>query len=113
MSTPTATASTTASDPPLNPRSLTFYAPLPPSTVTPPARNLLTTYASIPPSDLDAHITAIRARAFAVAPYPCIGTYQFLDLSLRTSPFYPALLAALRSGTGKTFLDLGCDWDRR
>ncbi|KAK0752835.1 hypothetical protein B0T18DRAFT_451180, partial [Schizothecium vesticola] len=80
----------------------------PPSTVTAPARHLLTTYAGIPPGDLDAHIDAIRARAFAVAPYPCIGTYQFLDLSLRTSPIYPTLLAALRSGTGKTFLDLGC-----
>lgn len=107
MSTPAPTTSPDK-DAPLNPRSLTFYAPLPPSTVTPPARHLLTTYAGIPPSALDAHITAIRARAFAVAPYPCIGTYQFLDLSLRTSPFYPTLLAALRSGTGKTFLDLGC-----
>lgn len=108
MSAPTPTTTTTPSDPPLNPRLLSFYAPLPPTTVTPPARHLLTTYAHIPPSALDAHITAIRARAFAVAPYPCIGTYQFLDLSLRTSPFYPTLLAALRSGTGKTFLDLGC-----
>ncbi|KAK1831501.1 hypothetical protein QBC39DRAFT_382376 [Podospora conica] len=51
---------------PPNPRSLTFYAALPPST--------------------------------------------FLDLSLRSSPAYPALLAELLSDgdSTKTFLDLGC-----
>jgi len=38
-------------------------------------------------------------------PYPCIGMYRFLDLSLIGSPNYPEVLTRLKSG--QRYLELG------
>lgn len=47
-----------------------------------------------------------RDRAWDVWPYPCIGQFRFLDLSISLHPLYPLLQQRLHSG--QSFLDLGC-----
>ena len=49
-----------------------------------------------------------RARGFAANPYPCIGHYRFLTLTLLTHPLYPQILSRLTSSPSTIFLDLGC-----
>lgn len=39
-------------------------------------------------------------------PYPCIGSFRFLDLSIPQSPLYPEILDRLKSG--QKLLDVGC-----
>lgn len=39
-------------------------------------------------------------------PYPCIGMFRFLDLSIPSSPYYNEVIERLRAG--EIFLDLGC-----
>ena len=48
-----------------------------------------------------------RERGFATAPYPCIGLYRFLNLTLLTHPLYNSILKRLQSPDA-TYLDLGC-----
>jgi SAM-dependent methyltransferase len=48
-----------------------------------------------------------RDEAWKVWPYPCIGQFRFLDLSISLSPHYPAILKRLKTGE-QNFLDLGC-----
>ena len=40
-------------------------------------------------------------------PYPCIGQFRFLDLSIGIHTLYPEILSRLTSGNQK-YLDLGC-----
>ena len=49
-----------------------------------------------------------RDKAWAIHPYPCIGQFRFLDLSISAQPAYPRLLSLLKSAPETTFLDLGC-----
>lgn len=50
-----------------------------------------------------------RDRAWKIHPYPCVGRFRFLDLSISLHPLYPAVLARLKtSPTPRKFLDLGC-----
>lgn len=87
-----------------------------------PARELLETYSHIPASEVEAHVYSIvlplhllpfptnfhtqRDAAWKIWPYPCIGQFRFLDLSISQSPYYTTLLSRLK--TGEKFLDLGC-----
>ena len=48
-----------------------------------------------------------RERGFASNPYPCIGLYRFLNLTLLTHPLYNTILERLRAPDA-TYLDLGC-----
>lgn len=48
-----------------------------------------------------------RERGFASNPYPCIGLYRFLNLTLLTHPLYNSILQRLQSPDA-TYLDLGC-----
>jgi SAM-dependent methyltransferase len=48
-----------------------------------------------------------RDKAWAVWPYPCIGQFRFLDLSISQSTHYPEILERLKTGE-QNFLDLGC-----
>ena len=48
-----------------------------------------------------------RERGFASNPYPCIGLYRFLNLTLLTHPFYNTILGRLRCPDA-TYLDIGC-----
>ncbi|MCJ1398105.1 hypothetical protein MMC11_001302 [Xylographa trunciseda] len=77
--------------------------------VGPAARELLEEYSKIPPEEVVPHVLAIRDRAWQIWPYPCIGQFRFLDLSISLQPAYPRILARLRSTTPPTtLLDLGC-----
>lgn len=70
------------------------------------ARQLITEYAHVPPEEVDAHVTAVRARAFEIFPYPCIGMYRFLDLGLHQHTVYPEIIRRVKNG--EQLLDLGC-----
>lgn len=53
-------------------------------------------------------IVAQRARGFAANPYPCIGNYRFLNLTLLTHPLYDSIVLKLKSDSSATYVDLGC-----
>ncbi len=87
-------------------KSAPYYQPTLPH---PPIRTLLESYSHIPPSQIPTHISAIRDRAWQIHPYPCIGQFRFLNLSISQHASYPRILAALKEpGARRTLLDLGC-----
>ncbi|KAK3322624.1 hypothetical protein B0H66DRAFT_554854 [Apodospora peruviana] len=88
-------------------RKIEFYAEVEASVLTESARKLLREYSGIPDAKINSHVEAIRLEAFQVCPYPCIGMFQFLDLSLSSmTSIYAEVLQRLK--TGNKFLDLGC-----
>ncbi|KAK3344496.1 hypothetical protein B0T25DRAFT_557171 [Lasiosphaeria hispida] len=74
------------------------------------ARCILEQYSGIAPADVDAHIIAIRDKAWDVFPYGCIGSFGFLNLEPTVQdPLFQTVAARLRaSGATETFLDVGC-----
>ncbi|MCJ1474398.1 hypothetical protein MMC13_003056 [Lambiella insularis] len=76
--------------------------------IGPTARELLEKYSKILADGVVAHVLKIRDLAWQIFPYPCIGQFRFLDLSIAQQPFYPRLLSRLTSPSPPTFLDLGC-----
>jgi SAM-dependent methyltransferase len=58
--------------------------------------------------DLKHHILAVQAKAFAVAPYPCIYSFGFTRLRISRHPKYQSVLQFGRDCTNPLFLDLGC-----
>ncbi|KAK0644352.1 hypothetical protein B0T16DRAFT_333808 [Cercophora newfieldiana] len=88
-----------------NPRKIEFYD-LDATALTEPGRKLLREYSGIPEAEINSHVEAMRIKAFQVCPYPCIGMFQFLDLSLMSTPVYEEVLARIKKGD--KFLDLGC-----
>lgn len=49
-----------------------------------------------------------RSLGFSSTPYPCIGHYRFLNLTLLTHPLYESILSRLKSNPEAQYLDLGC-----
>lgn len=47
-----------------------------------------------------------RDRAWEIWPYPCIGQFRFLDLSIVNMPSFPQIVSRLKDG--QKFLDVGC-----
>ncbi|KAH8658017.1 hypothetical protein BX600DRAFT_514542 [Xylariales sp. PMI_506] len=82
-----------------------WYAKYPPD-IKPAAKDLLIKYAGVPEDQISDYVLTMRDKAWDIFPYPCIGSYRFLDLSLMRLPVYPRLLETLKSG-GK-LLDIGC-----
>jgi hypothetical protein len=70
------------------------------------ARQLLENYTKIPPDQIEDHVVKIRNDAWEVFPYPCIGQFRFLDLSLKTMEQYPEILQRLQQG--QKLLDMAC-----
>ncbi|KAF2817656.1 uncharacterized protein BDZ99DRAFT_21264 [Mytilinidion resinicola] len=70
------------------------------------SRELLEKYSGIAPEKVIPHIVEVRDKAFDIFPYPCIGLFRFLDLSIRNSPQYSEVLQ--RTKDGQKFLDIGC-----
>ncbi|KAH8693712.1 hypothetical protein BGW36DRAFT_301111 [Talaromyces proteolyticus] len=70
------------------------------------ARRLLEQYSGIPADEVDGHILALRDRAFDIFPYPCIGSFRFLQLSLVETIHYNEILQRVKAG--EKFLDAGC-----
>ncbi|KAK0624014.1 methyltransferase domain-containing protein [Immersiella caudata] len=72
-----------------------------------PARQLLEEYSGIHPQNIHDQVLNIRNRAWDAFPFPCIGSFEFLDFQLsQRNLLYPRLLQRLQAG-GK-FLDIGC-----
>ncbi|KAI0870804.1 hypothetical protein GGS24DRAFT_474051 [Hypoxylon argillaceum] len=75
---------------------------------------IMSSYSGVPEHEQIAHITKLRNEAYAQFPYPCMGTFRFLDLDLSRHPAYKEhVLDPLREPTvsGKPeplFLDCGC-----
>ncbi|KAK2607600.1 hypothetical protein N8I77_006263 [Diaporthe amygdali] len=74
--------------------------------IEPEARELLEKYSHVPPDEVDKYVIGMRDKAWEVHPYPCIGQYRFLSLSLRKKPSYPRVLEGLKAGA--RYLDIGC-----
>ncbi|TGJ78420.1 hypothetical protein E0Z10_g10344 [Xylaria hypoxylon] len=76
--------------------------------------NLMSSYSGIPKNEQVTHITKVRNEAYAQFPYPCMGTFRFLDLDLaRHEAYKEHVLNPLCQPTapGKPeplFLDCGC-----
>ncbi|KAJ5222627.1 uncharacterized protein N7469_008867 [Penicillium citrinum] len=81
-----------------DPKELPWYEPKI-NDVPEPAKTILESYSKIPPGQVLQHV-------MDVFPYPCIGSFRFLDLSIPQSPAYPEVLQRLKSG--QNFLDVGC-----
>jgi SAM-dependent methyltransferase len=47
-----------------------------------------------------------RDEAFKIFPYPCVGNWGFLNLSILESPVYNEVLERIKSG--EQYLDIGC-----
>lgn len=75
---------------------------------------LMSSYSGIPKDEQIAHITKLRNEAYAQFPYPCMGTFRFLDLdSTRHGAYKEHVLAPLCQPAvpGKPeplYLDCGC-----
>ncbi|KAI1408090.1 hypothetical protein F5Y13DRAFT_173342 [Hypoxylon sp. FL1857] len=76
--------------------------------IDPAAREVLEKYSGIAPEEVVPHVLAIRDKAFALYPWPCIGQMRFLRFSLASYPSYGTVLERLRSDPESRFLDLGC-----
>ncbi|KAI0149576.1 hypothetical protein GGR57DRAFT_504753 [Xylariaceae sp. FL1272] len=86
-------------------RDVAWYFPTP--VLQWPARQLLEQYSGYAPSEMVAKVIEFRDRAWDTFPFPCLGTFEFLDFVLSTrNRIYPGLLFRLRGGA--TFLDVGC-----
>ncbi|KAJ5389551.1 uncharacterized protein N7496_000619 [Penicillium cataractarum] len=88
-----------------DPHTLPWYEPEL-QDVEPEARQLLEKYSKIPSDEVVQHVNNMRDRAFAVFPYPCVGAFRFLDMSIPQQPIYPEILERLKSG--QKLLDVGC-----
>ena len=70
------------------------------------ARSLLQSYSKIPPEDVTDHVIKLRDEAWDIFPYPCIGQFRFLDLSLKYTKEYQEILDRLAKG--QRVLDMAC-----
>lgn len=70
------------------------------------ARLLLESYSGIPSDDVVDHVIQVRDEAWKVFPYPCIGQFRFLDLSMKYTKEYPEILERLSQG--QRLLDMAC-----
>ncbi|KAH4263700.1 hypothetical protein HBI04_148700 [Parastagonospora nodorum] len=72
----------------------------------PPARDLFEQYSHVAPDEVETHIKRIRDEAFKIFPYPCVGNWGFLNLSVMESPVYKEVLERIKNG--EQYLDIGC-----
>jgi SAM-dependent methyltransferase len=91
--------------------------------IKPQTRQLFEDYCHIAPTEVEAHIRKIvrihyprpprrmltvnkRDEAFKIFPYPCVGNFGFLNLSILESPVYKEVLERVKKG--EQYLDIGC-----
>ncbi|KAG2074283.1 hypothetical protein BDR04DRAFT_1049011 [Suillus decipiens] len=58
--------------------------------------------------DLKRHILEVQAKAYKIAPYPCIHGFVFLRLNISSHPVYEHILKLGRERPDAVLLDLGC-----
>ncbi|KAF2110467.1 hypothetical protein BDV96DRAFT_584037 [Lophiotrema nucula] len=78
----------------------------PEGAISPAAVTLLETYSGIPSEKVLDHVVLVRNKAWEIFPYPCIGQFRFLDLSLNQFSEYPEVLRRLQ--VGEKLLDMAC-----
>ena len=84
-----------------------FYVDHPGQLLSASVRTFFTSYAHVPPDEVETHLISARARAWSLAPYPCIGLFRFLDVdSFRATPSYEMILRRMRSDEA-IMLDVG------
>lgn len=86
-------------------RSVGWYDP-PITSIPKPVRDLLENYSHVPPEEVIPRIIETRDKIWDVFPWPCVGQFRFLDLSLSQQPSYPAIMQRLVAGD--RLLDVGC-----
>ncbi|KAK1751008.1 hypothetical protein QBC47DRAFT_392072 [Echria macrotheca] len=86
-------------------RSVGWYDP-PLTSVEEPVQDLLQSYSGIPPNEVLPRVIETRDKIWEIFPWPCVGQFRFLDLSLIRKLIYPEILARLQSGD--RILDVGC-----
>ncbi|KAI1362990.1 hypothetical protein F5Y08DRAFT_310492 [Xylaria arbuscula] len=75
---------------------------------------VLSSYSGIPKGDQLAHIQKLRDAGYAQHPYPCMGTFRFLDLDLARHEAYkehvsgPLCQPSVPGEPEPLFLDCGC-----
>lgn len=69
-------------------------------------KQILVHYSGISESTLARHVQAVRADAWQVFKYPCVGLYGFVRLVSATLPTYGGVVQRLQDG--EYLLDLGC-----
>ncbi|KAF2122769.1 hypothetical protein BDV96DRAFT_639336 [Lophiotrema nucula] len=70
------------------------------------ARDLFEGYSKIPSDEVVSHIKTSRDKAFKTYPYPCLGGWGFLELSITQSKYYQDILQRIKDGD--PYLDVGC-----
>lgn len=86
-----------------------------PKRIPEPIATVLQEYSGVPKDQQLEHILKVRNQAYNVHPYPCLGTFRFIELELSTHPLYHEhVLSQLRKPTAANsndsqplFLDLG------
>ncbi|KAG2153710.1 uncharacterized protein EDB93DRAFT_1239663 [Suillus bovinus] len=58
--------------------------------------------------DLKRHILEVQAKAYKVAPYPCIRSFVFLRLNISNLSVYEHILELGRKRPNAVLLDIGC-----
>ncbi|KAL2864490.1 class I SAM-dependent methyltransferase [Aspergillus lucknowensis] len=71
------------------------------------AREILLQWSGLDEKELLPHLDAIRAQAWPLGEYPCIGLWMFLLPGLAAFPQFAQILAHAKRGDG-IVLDLGC-----
>jgi len=77
-----------------------------PSEISQSARKLLESYSKIPSEKVTQHVIDVRERAWEVCPYPCIGQFRFIDMSMEQMPDYQEIVDRVKKGD--TLLDMAC-----
>ncbi|KAH7119947.1 hypothetical protein B0J11DRAFT_72676 [Dendryphion nanum] len=91
----------------LQDRSVAWFSEQPDeSHISPAAQKLLETYSNVPSEEVVAHVVRVRDEAWKIFPYPCIGQFRFLDLSLSQRADYGDILQRIKNG--ERFLDMAC-----
>ncbi|KAH9826003.1 Methyltransferase domain [Teratosphaeria destructans] len=76
--------------------------------VTDKTRHLLEQYSKIPADQVETHIRTLQDKASKVHPYPCIGSWRFLEWGLKTHPLYECEILPRMLTGDEILLDMGC-----
>ncbi|RPB05114.1 hypothetical protein L873DRAFT_1663949 [Choiromyces venosus 120613-1] len=63
-------------------------------------------YTALKGDQITEHILKIRAKAWELYTYPCIGNFYFVEFTFANQPVYQEVLGKLQQGA--SFLDVGC-----
>ncbi|EFX04744.1 hypothetical protein CMQ_1672 [Grosmannia clavigera kw1407] len=77
-----------------------------PTTIPPETRRLFEEYVGTAADDVIPYLAEFRDRLWDVYPWPCVGQFKFVSLTLYRQPSYGRICDIVRRG-GR-FLDIGC-----